>query len=87
MEIKGNIGEEVHIKGIIEEININAEGVRYIVKIDGFEPKSFKEDVLIFFAEKAVERKPETTAEIKRGPGRPRKTTVDDLVKKCIKED
>ena len=86
MEIKGNIGEEVRIKGVIEEININAEGVRYIVKIDGFEPKSFKEDVLLF-AEKAVARKSEITEAIKRGPGRPRKITVDDLVKKCIKED
>ena len=89
MEINGNIGEEVHIKGVIEEININAEGVKYLVNIDGVGPKYLKRDVLVFAAKeiKTPVDKPVVEPEIKKGPGRPRKTTVDDLVKKCIKED
>lgn len=85
MEIKGDIGEEVLIKGVIEEIIINKEdGIKYTIKIDGFEPKSFKDDVLVFAA-KEVD-KPVVEPEVRRGPGRPKKTTVDDLVKKCIKD-
>lgn len=89
MEIKGDIGEEVLIKGVIEEIIINKEdGVKYTIKIDGFEPKSFKDDVLVFAAKEV--KKPVDKAmvepEVRRGPGRPKKTTVDDLVKKCIKD-
>lgn len=89
MEIKGDIGEEVLIKGVIEEININAEGVKYLIKIDGFEPKSFKQDVLVFAAKEVKKPvdKPVVEPEVRRGPGRPKKTTVDDLVKKCIKDN
>jgi hypothetical protein len=89
MEIKGDIGEEVLIKGVIEEIIINKEeGIKYTIKIDGFEPKSFKDDVLVFAAKEVKKPvdKPVVESKVKRGPGRPKKTTVDDLVKKCIKD-
>jgi hypothetical protein len=89
MEIKGDIGEEVLIKGVIEEIIINKEeGIKYTIKIDGFEPKSFKDDVLVFDAKEVKKPvdKPVVEPEVRRGPGRPKKTTVDDLVKKCIKD-
>jgi hypothetical protein len=90
MEIKGDIGEEVLIKGVIEEIIINKEeGIKYTIKIDGFEPKSFKDDVLVFAAKEVKKPvdKPVVESEVRRGPGRPKKTTVDDLVKKCIKDN
>ena len=89
MEIKGAIGEQVHIKGVIEEININTGGVRYLINIEGVGPKYLKQDILVFAAKevkKSVD-KPVVESEVRRGPGRPKKTTVDDLVKKCIKDN
>ena len=89
MEIKGAIGEQVHIKGVIEEININTEGVRYLINIDGVGAKYLKQDVLVFAAKEVKKPvdKPVVEPEVRRGPGRPKKTTVDDLVKKCIKDN
>ena len=72
MEIKGDIGEEVLIKGVIEEIIINKEeGIKYTIKIDGFEPKSFKDDVLVFAAKEVKKPvdKPVVESEVRRGPG------------------
>ena len=88
MEIKGAIGEQVHIKGVIEEININTEGVRYLINIDGVGPKYLKQDVLVFAAKEVKKPVDKPVVEpVKKGPGRPKKTTVDDLVKKCIKDN
>ena len=87
MEIKGAIGEQVHIKGVIEEININAEGVKYLINIDGVGPKYLKQDVLVCAAKEVKKPvdKPVIEPEVRRGPGRPRKTTLDELVSKCTK--
>ena len=77
----------------MSEININTEGVRYLINIDGVGAKYLKQDVLVFAAKevkKPVDKpvdKPVVDPEVRRGPGRPKKTTVDDLVKKCIKDN
>ena len=89
MEIKGAIGEQVYIKGVIEEININTEGVKYLINVDHVGAKYLKQDVLVFAAKEVKKPvdKPVVEPEVRRGPGRPKKTTVDDLVKKCIKDN
>lgn len=71
MNIKGSIGEEVFVKGTIEEIRITQEGTTYIVETQ----KPITEHEIVFLRDEEVEEK--------RGPGRPRKATVSDLMRKC----
>ena len=82
MEIKGNIGEEIYVKARIKSINIDQDGVRYFVNIDYSDVSGIKGEDILFNAE------PEEVAEevVETPPkrrGRPRKTTVNDLMKKA----
>ena len=98
MEIKGNIGEEVYVKAKIKSINIDQDGVRYFVNIDYSDVSGIKGEDILFNAEpeeapqgapeEVVEGVAEEVAEeVVETPtkrrGRPRKTTVNDLMKKA----
>ena len=85
MEIKGNIGEEVYIKAVIKKVVIDKNCTRYFLEVNkGGAYLERTESEIIFKGEPktAVKELPEKPPEIKRGPGRPKKATVDDLVKK-----
>lgn len=86
-ELKADINDNVWIKAQVEEIRITAECVKYKVSIFGITHEVFEEDLEIFgitHEEVKEDLKNEPVKEpVKKGPGRPRKTTLDDLVKKC----
>ena len=92
MEIKGNIGEEVYIKAKIKSISVDQDGTRYFLDVEYEDIKGVNSSEILFNAEpeKAVEEVPEEVAEIPapaKRRGRPRKTTVDDLIKKAKASD
>lgn len=70
-ELKADIHDNVWIKAQVDEIRITATGVKYKVSLDSVVHEVSEENV-----EKVQE-------EQRRGPGRPRKTSLDELVKKC----
>ena len=73
-ELKADINDNVWIKAQVDEIRITATGVKYKVSLDS---------VVHVVSEENVEAIPKINEEQRRGPGRPRKTSLDDLVKKC----
>ena len=91
MEIKGKIGDEVYVKGIIDQISINEDGVFYYVTFaySAEHEENFKFEDVVFKEPKKPEKKvPEVKKDVEpiappKKRGRPRKTTVDDLVKKA----
>ena len=85
-ELKADIHDDVWIKGQVDEIRITATGVKYKVTIFGITNEVFEEDIETVSKSEPV-NKPVVEPEVRRGPGRPKKTTVDDLVKKCIKDN
>lgn len=97
MEIKGNlsdIGEEVYIKAKLKYIKIDKEGVKYSVTLPESYQKGLTESDILF---KAPEPKPAPKIEIRekakeivkeartedpgKKRGRPKKATVDSLMK------
>ena len=76
-ELKADIHDNVWIKGQVEEIRITATAVKYKVTIFGITHEIFEEDL-----ETASKDEPEKEP-VKKGPGRPRKTTLEELVDKC----
>ena len=89
MEVRGNIGEGVWIKATINKILIDETKTEYGVRIQANDVTLFLNEDDIKF-EKANEQLKETVTadtdfpqEVKRGPGRPRKATVESLMKKC----
>lgn len=70
-ELKADIHDNVWIKAQVDEIRITATGVKYKVSLDSVVHEVSEENV-----EKVQE-------EQRRGPERPRKTSLDELVKKC----
>ena len=88
MEIKGNIGETVYVKAKIESIGIDENGVTYFVKINNDTYENMKlEDIMIIEPKKEEKKAPKPTApkvaDAPKKRGRPKKTTVDDLVSKA----
>ena len=91
MEIKGSVGEEVYIKATIESINVDKNGIVYFVHLvgDGSNYANVKfEDVKFDEPKKPEKKVPEVKKDVEpiappKKRGRPRKTTVDDLVKKA----
>lgn len=75
-ELKADIKDNVWIKAQVEEIRITATGVKYKVAVNDIVHEVFEED--LEFEEKDSKSEP-----VKKGPGRPKKTTLDELVKKC----
>ena len=76
MKIKGEIGEEVYVKANIEEIRISQKGITY--EVVRHSPITESDIVFLKDDDEEIEEKEE-----KRRPGRPRKATVGDLMKKC----
>lgn len=76
-KLKADIHDNVWIKAQVEEIRITATGVKYKVAVNDIVHEVFEEDL-----ETASKDEPEKEP-VKKGPGRPRKTSLDDLVKKC----
>ena len=70
-ELKADIHDDIWIKAQVDEIRITATGVKYKVSLDSVVHEVSEENV-----EKVQE-------EQRRGPGRPWKTSLDELVKKC----
>ena len=92
MEIKGNIGEEVYVKAKIKSISVDQDGTRYFLDVEYEDTKGVDSSEILFNAEpeKAAEEVPEEVAEIPapaKRRGRPRKATVDDLIKKAKASD
>ena len=95
MEIKGKIGEEVFVKARIESIFVDEHGTSYCVLLSGKDGdfqnnyQNVKLEDVIFTEPKKPEKKaPEVKKDVEpiappKKRGRPRKTTVDDLVKKA----
>lgn len=86
MEIKGNIGEEVYVKAKIKSISVDQDGTRYFLDVEYEDTKGIDSSEILFNAE--PEEVPEEVVEevVETPPkrrGRPRKTTVDDLMKKA----
>ena len=85
MYIKGEIGEEVYIKAKIVSAEVFENTVNYKVNTRhtyNLYSNTFtvnEKDMTFIEACKKEEAQPE----VKRGPGRPRKATVEDLMKKC----
>lgn len=80
-ELKADIKDKVWIKAQVEEIRITATGVKYKVVVEGIIHEVFEEDL-----ETAPKCEP-VKEPVKKGPGRPRKTTLDELVKKCTEKE
>ena len=94
MEIKGNIsdiGEEVYIKAKLKYIKIDKEGAKYIVTLPESYQKGLTESEILFepkpapkieIREKAKEIVKEAKTEAPgKKRGRPKKATVDSLMK------
>lgn len=98
MEIKGNIGEEVMVKAVIESVTVRKDEIVYTVAIKnramGTNPVIPEEEITFITKEKKprAEKKPkapkkeEKTAAApetpKRRPGRPKKATVEGTMRK-----
>ena len=79
-KLKADIKDDVWIKGQVEEIMITATGVKYKLNVFGITLEVFEEDLETDSKSESV-----VEPEVRRGPGRPRKTTLDELVSKCTK--
>lgn len=79
-ELKADIKDNVWIKAQVEEIRITATGVKYKVAVNDIVHEVFEEDLETYSKSESV-----VEPEVRRGPGRPRKTTLDELVSKCTK--
>lgn len=85
MYIKGEIGEEVYIKAKIVSAEVFENTANYKVNIRhayNLDSQTFtvnEKDITFIEACETEEAQPE----VKRGPGRPKKATVEDLIKKC----
>lgn len=85
MEIKGNIEEEVLVKAVIKKIWITGEGTKYYVQLKGRDEIQEVDDTVIKFNEPCKEVRgfiEEPLQEIKKKRGRPKKATVESLMKK-----
>lgn len=78
-ELKADIKDDVWIKAQVEEIRITATGVKYKVAVNDIVHEVFEEDLEIASKNEPVKEP------VKKGPGRPEKTTLDELVMKCTK--
>lgn len=78
-ELKADIKDDVWIKAQVEEIRITATGVKYKVAVNDIVHEVFEEDLEIASKNEPVKEP------VKKGPGRPKKTTLDELVMKCTK--
>lgn len=78
-ELKADIKDDVWIKAQVEEIRITATGVKYKVAVNDIVHEVFEEDLEIASKSEPVKEP------VKKGPGRPRKTTLEELVSKCTK--
>ena len=74
-KLKADIKDNVWVKAQVEEIRITAKDVIYKVAVNGIVHEVFEEDLETY---SEPEKEP-----VKKGPGRPKKTTLDELVKKC----
>ena len=89
MEIKGNIGEEVYVKAKIKSINVDQDGIKYFLDVEYNDTDGGDSSDILFNAEPEEapqEEVVEIPAPAKRR-GRPRKATVDDLMKKAKASD
>lgn len=95
MEIKGNIGEEVMVKAVIESVTVRKDEIVYTVTINNRElmGKIPEEEITFITKEKKprVEKKPKAPKKEekaaaqetpKRRPGRPKKATVEGTMRK-----
>lgn len=98
MEIKGNIGEEVMVKAVIESITVRKDEIVYTVAIKnraimGTNPVIPEEEITFITKEKKprAEKKPKAPKKEekaaapetpKRRPGRPKKATVEGTMRK-----
>lgn len=94
MEIKGNIGEEVMVKAVIESITVRKDEIVYTVTINGeLMGQIPEEDITLITKEKKqrAEKKPKAPKKeekaaapetSKRRPGRPKKATVEGTMRK-----
>lgn len=78
-KLKADIKDNVWIKAQVEEIRITATGVKYKVAVNDIVHEVFEEDLEIASKDEPVKES------VKKGPGRPKKTTLDELVMKCTK--
>ena len=92
MEIKGNIGETIYVKAKLSMIQVNDSGVVYFAQVDDngdFIP--FAENDVRFEDPGKAEDVPAELPWVEPAPakrrGRPRKATVDDLMKKAKASD
>lgn len=92
MEIKGNIGEEVMIKAVIESVTVRKDEIIYTVMINDRELMGQipEEEITFITKEKKprAENKPKEEKKAaapetpKRRPGRPKKATVEGTMAK-----
>lgn len=91
MEIKGNIGEEVYVKAKIKSISVDQDGTRYFLDVEYENTKGIDSSDILFNAEPKEAPQEEVVEEVveiaPKRRGRPRKTTVDDLIKKAKASD
>lgn len=78
-KLKADIKDNVWIKAQVEDIRITATGVKYKVAVNDIVHEVFEEDLEIASKDEPVKES------VKKGPGRPKKTTLDELVMKCTK--
>lgn len=78
-KLKADIKDNVWIKAQVEEIRITATGVKHKVAVNDIVHEVFEEDLEIASKDEPVKES------VKKGPGRPKKTTLDELVMKCTK--
>lgn len=83
MEIKGNIGEEVYVKAKIKSISVDQDGTRYFLDVEYENTKGIDSSDILFNAEPKEAPQEEVVETPAKRRGRPRKTTVDDLMKKA----
>ena len=101
MVVKGAVGQEVHIVGVIDSIHIDKNEVKYDIRLKCLENRVFRleeKDILVIesdpeemhFAEQVTVTKEENAAaagaEETPKRGRPKKATIEDMVKKATQE-
>ena len=110
MVVKGAVGQEVHIVGVIDSIHIDKNGVKYDISLKSLENRFLRlgeKDILVIepepeemhFAEQitvtkeenaaaAEEKEAAAAAGAEEAPkrGRPKKATVEEMVKKATRE-
>lgn len=101
MVVKGAVGQEVHIVGQIDSIHIDENGVKYDISLKSLKNRFLRlgeNDILVIesdpeemhFAEQVTVTKEENAAAAgaEEAPkrGRPKKATVEDMVKKATRE-